>query len=145
MDFGSAKVPAIIYASVTNLLVFHTFLEKNQNYRAIMNLDRLVPDPPEPEVPVIAENEVDEDAVVSNEVNPGAGWGFEFTPLTEADVMAGYLVKERLLQLLDHPMLKNHLLKNKNLLPTIVSGPPSQVRVGILIQVGLPICLLNAA
>ena len=48
-------------------------------------------------------------------------WGLNFALLTESALMAGHVVKERLIKLLDHSMLKNHLLKRKNLLPLLVS------------------------
>lgn len=39
-----------------------------------------------------------------------------FGPLSERDVMIGPKIQERLVQLLEHPSLENHLLKNRELL-----------------------------
>jgi hypothetical protein len=93
----SAKVPAVIHGSITNLLIFHLFLEMNENYRAIKKLG------PEPAIGDSSSSE------------------FDFRAMTEQELMTGHVVKERLIQLLDHPALQNHLLKSSNLLALIVS------------------------
>lgn len=56
-------------------------------------------------------------------------WGFEFGPLTDSDLMAGHVVKERLIKLLDHPALENHLLKRMNLIPLLVRDITAKRRV----------------
>ena len=48
-------------------------------------------------------------------------WGLSFARLTETELMSGLVVKDRLLTLLEHPGLTNHLLRAKNLLHLLVS------------------------
>ncbi|KAI9634557.1 uncharacterized protein MKK02DRAFT_9015, partial [Dioszegia hungarica] len=114
-----AKVPAVLHGSITNLLVFHPFLELNENYRAIKKLGPLpgsAPAPAPTSDPAPAEDE--DDPAIDD--NGGTGLtGFDFRPITEPELMNGHIVKERLLQLLDHPALQNHLLKARNLLAMI--------------------------
>ncbi|WWC96759.1 hypothetical protein V866_003632 [Kwoniella sp. B9012] len=121
-----AKVPAVLHAAVTNLLVFHKFLDQNPNYRALIGkpLNSLFEDSQAEENPDDgADEETEED---DNLIDPSLDdatkfndWGFDFAPLTEAELMAGHAVKQRLLKMLDHPKLQNHLLRTKNLLPTL--------------------------
>ncbi len=99
LTFDSAKIPAVLHGSITNLLVFHRFVEQNPNYRAILAQKQIG-------------NGSSEAATLLN---------LNFPTLTEQDLMAGHIVKERLIRLLDHPSLENHLLRAKNLLPLIVS------------------------
>lgn len=44
-----------------------------------------------------------------------------FAPLTETEVSSGHIIRERLLKTLDHPELKNHLLRQRGLLYALVS------------------------
>ena len=122
---------------MTNILVFHKFMEQNPTYQALIQPIR-VPSGPEPDQ--VQEDELDpalgpstgpeaEGAEIqvdgeSSKVEPLPNtddWGLDFTPLREMDVMTGTLVKDRLLQVLEHPNLKNHLLKLRELLPALVS------------------------
>jgi hypothetical protein len=114
----SAKVPAIMYSSITNLLIFHRFLDDNENYRSLTNKPLKAKIAP---IVVTSTEDGEDDAGLDKEPDVTKGLGFDFGPISEPDLSAGVIVKDRLLKLLDHPMLKNHLLKNKNMLPLIVS------------------------
>lgn len=57
---------------------------------------------------------------VTDENGEATASDLAFRPMTEAELMTGHLVKERLIAMLDHPGLQNHLLKCKNLLALIV-------------------------
>nr|XP_019011884.1 uncharacterized protein I206_02720 [Kwoniella pini CBS 10737]OCF50665.1 hypothetical protein I206_02720 [Kwoniella pini CBS 10737] len=114
-----AKVPAVLHASVTNLLVFHRFLEQNPNYCALIGKPLQSTDDAN-------EDGADEPDSGDEDIDPSlddgskfVDWGFNFPTLTEADLMAGHAVKQRLLKMLDHPKLQNHLLRRKNLLPAL--------------------------
>lgn len=99
----SAKIPAVLHGAMTNLLIFHPFLLLNGNYRAVKKLGPILKPTPE-----------DDPAI-------GDAAGSDFSPLTEPEVMTGHIVKERLLLLLAHPGLQNHLLRYQNLLDLVVS------------------------
>lgn len=116
-----------LHASMTNLFVFHRFLERNENYLSLAGRNE-----PAPEVGLIdpgdgladEDDEGEDDAldpVVGSVPKSANEWGFEFSPLTEAQLMAGHLIRERLVKLLDHPSLQSHLLRVRNLLPILVS------------------------
>jgi hypothetical protein len=106
-----------MYASVTSLLIFHRFLDQNDNYRALVKT--AVPEEPSHQLISNIGGDAAEDASDPEAIED---LGLSFGPLTESEVMGGYIVKERLLRLLDHPALTNHLLRDKNILPLIV-GP----------------------
>ncbi|OCF33220.1 hypothetical protein I316_04961 [Kwoniella heveanensis BCC8398] len=120
-----AKVPAVLHASITNLLVFHRFLEQNANYRAIIGKTVSEPNPDEDATPGVApdgEGNADEDQAIDPDVDDMKTieeWGFNFSPLSESELMAGHVVKQRLLKMLDHPRLKSHLLRTVQLLPPL--------------------------
>lgn len=121
----------MLHGSITNLLLFHPFLELNENYRAIKKLGPLPTAPaapiPEPDqadpsgTTTLAgvEEEDDHDSTIDDDDGSGAT-GYDFGPMTEQELMTGHVVKERLIQLLEHPALQNHLLKSKNLLAILV-------------------------
>jgi hypothetical protein len=116
----SAKVPTIIHAALTNLLVFHVFLDQNENYRSTkagMAATEL-----QPQLGVTGSVEVEEadDPSIAPGPATASDWGLTFTDLTEEQLMNGFILRERLVQLLDHPSLTNHLLRAKNLLPLLV-------------------------
>ena len=105
-----------MHSAITSLVVFHPFLHENEHYRAITNKkpDSLAAPP----TMVIEGDDIedeDEDDVKSTD-----DWALNFGPISEVELMAGLVVKDRILQMLDHPKLKNHLLKQRNLLPLIV-------------------------
>lgn len=108
----SVKVPAIKHASITNLLLFHRFVDQNENYRAIAKTDPL-------QAAYSMEDKGDEIAI-DNDPESVDAFGLGFAPMTDSDLMIGLVAKERLMKLLDHPMLKNHLLKERNLLALLV-------------------------
>ncbi|WVR05664.1 hypothetical protein IAU60_002686 [Kwoniella sp. DSM 27419] len=126
-----AKVPAVLHAAITNLLVFHRFLDKNPNYRALVGrpmteAEMISPAlrlPAELNAPMDIDDDSPEDLVTETAQDPSttdltsfAGWGFNFEPLSETELMAGHIVRARLLMVLDHPGLQNHLLRTMNLL-----------------------------
>nr|XP_019050604.1 hypothetical protein I302_01041 [Kwoniella bestiolae CBS 10118]OCF29534.1 hypothetical protein I302_01041 [Kwoniella bestiolae CBS 10118] len=116
-----AKVPAVLHAAITNILVFHRFLDQNPNYRALVGkpLDSLVEENDADDGP----DEPDEDDDLIDPALTDAtkfnDWGFDFPAVSEAELMAGHSIKPRLLKMLEHPGLQNHLLRTKNLLPTL--------------------------
>jgi hypothetical protein len=128
-----------MHSTITNLLIFHRFIHLNPHYRASARLPPLSDDStlptgmpaavelPEPSAPVtttgsVAEDEEgdeeEEDESISKQ---DSLFNLNFGPITEEQLMAGHIVRERLLRLLEHPGLKNHLLRRKNLLPLVVS------------------------
>lgn len=122
----SAKIPAVLHASITNLLVFHKFLEQNENYRAHTERKQvpateIAPVAPELDSIDVDDEQADNDTSVTLGPATAGDWGLSFATLTEAELMSGLVVKARLLKLLDHPALTNHLLRAKNLLPLLVS------------------------
>lgn len=124
----SAKVPAILHAAITNLLVFHKFLDQNLNYRAHIRADdqeqeEVAPVAPELDTIDADDERADNDHTVALGPSTAGEWGLNFAPLTEAQLMSGLTVNERMVKLLDHPGLTNHLLRAKNLLPLLVRGP----------------------
>ncbi|WVF70857.1 hypothetical protein IAT40_005651 [Kwoniella sp. CBS 6097] len=120
-----AKVPAVLHASITNLLVFHRFLDQNANYRAIIGKPMSEPTSDEMATPGAAgggDGNAEEEQAVDPDVDDLRTieeWGFNFSPLSESELMAGHVVKQRLLKMLDHPRLKSHLLRTTSLLPAL--------------------------
>ena len=115
----------IQHGATTNLLIFHKYLERNPSYRSLKQLGPL---------PVVrprstAQQDEDDDDETGNASN----LNFERTPLSESDLMTGIIVKDRLIQILDHPGLTNHLLRDKNLLELLVrsSAGSADIRDGI--------------
>lgn len=108
-----AKIPAALHGSNTNVLVFRKFLDKNPNYQAHKPPLKDEPEEPQPEAPHAVAAEAGDSAT---EVQ---GLGFNFTPFSEIELVAGHVPKSRLLKVLDHPSLKNHLLGNHHLLQVI--------------------------
>jgi hypothetical protein len=115
-------VPYIIHAALTNLLVFHTYLQQNDTYRAT-KLEQPVTETVQ-QSGVSDALEDDDGEADDSAIAPGpataSDWGLSFSELTETQLMNGFVLKERLLKLLDHPSLTNHLLRAKNLLPLLV-------------------------
>ncbi|ORX34152.1 hypothetical protein BD324DRAFT_610180 [Kockovaella imperatae] len=135
-----AKIPTISFSAMTNILIFHRFLRQNPTYQAMMGFpdgtadehrskQKVEEDELDPELDDDAEFS-DPDAVdaVSSKRISIAEWGFEFPPLTEQEVMVGTAVKERLLQILDYPKLKNHLLQIYDMLPVLGWNRPMAQR-----------------
>ncbi|WWC87968.1 uncharacterized protein L201_002870 [Kwoniella dendrophila CBS 6074] len=123
-----AKVPAVLHASITNLLIFHRFLDQNPNYQSLVGKPiKALGGEAEPEsIEIDPEDEGDEQESGDEQVDPSLAdtqhmtdMVFDFSPLTEANLMSGHIVKQRLLTMLEHPGLQNHLLRTKNLLPTL--------------------------
>lgn len=126
-------MPAVLHASITNLLVFHKFLERNVNYIAHTKSGNEEPQPdtapiaPELDTIDADDEKADNDASVDLGPVTAGDWGLTFPTLTEAELMSGLVVQERVVKLLDHPGLTNHLLRARNLLPLLVSGAPRHV------------------
>lgn len=119
---ASAKVPTIIHGALTNLLVFHSFLEQNENYKATKS-EATVEPPTQPGVTGSVEAEEADDPSIAPGPATASDWGLTFTDLNEEQLMNGFILRERLVKLLDHPSLTNHLLRAKNLLPLLVRPP----------------------
>lgn len=114
-----AKIPASMHGSSTSVLVYRRFLEQNPHYRAYIARDAGTAMPPtQPTAPATqADGEVD-----SEEAKAHGGaqeLGFNFSPFTELELVAGRIPKDRLVRVLHHPNLKNHLLGNHHLLQVI--------------------------
>lgn len=109
-----AKIPASLHGANTSILVYRKFLELNPNYRAHMRKSSQEPEAKEekddaefePEPPIEDNDEVE-------------NLGFNFTPFSEMELVAGHIPRERLIRVLDHPGLKNHLLGNHHLLQVL--------------------------
>lgn len=104
-----AKIPASLHGANTSVLVFRKFLEQNPNYKAHMRKSSQEPEAKEEKDDA---DEVVEDGEVEN-------LGFNFAPFSEMELMAGHIPRERLIRVLDHPGLKNHLLGNHHLLQVL--------------------------
>lgn len=70
----------------------------------------------------------DDDEEAESTQQPEGGWNLDFPPLKEDEIYAGHEVRLRLIRILDHPNLRNHLLKAANLLHLIVCGTKYHVR-----------------
>ncbi|BEJ18080.1 hypothetical protein CspHIS471_0703570 [Cutaneotrichosporon sp. HIS471] len=114
-----AKIPASLHGANTSILVFRKFLDQNPNYRAHMRKSSQ-----EPEVKDEHKEEDAEDAAVPEEDGEVENLGFNFAPFSEMELGAGHIPRERLIRVLDHPGLKNHLLGNHHLLQVL--GWPTQ-------------------
>ncbi|GMK60020.1 hypothetical protein CspeluHIS016_0902370 [Cutaneotrichosporon spelunceum] len=114
-----AKIPASLHGANTSILVFRKFLDQNPNYRAHMRKSSQ-----EPETKEGPKEEDTEDAPVPEEDGEVENLGFNFAPFSEMELGAGHIPRERLIRVLDHPGLKNHLLGNHHLLQVL--GWPTQ-------------------
>jgi hypothetical protein len=115
-----AKIPASMHGSSTNVLVFRRFLEQNPHYCAHRARDSGDDDLTltTPVVPVAAGD--DEDDSEEARTHGGAqNLGFNFSPFSELELAVGRIPKERIIRVLEHPGLKNHLLGNHHLLQVI--------------------------
>jgi hypothetical protein len=115
----SAKIPTVFHAATTNILLFHTFLKSNDNYKATKEGVLAIEAQTQLNAPLEAED-VDDPTIAPGPAT-ASDWGLAFSELSEEQLMNGYILKERLFKLLDHPSLTNHLLRAKNLLPLLVS------------------------
>lgn len=120
----STKLPRIQHGSATNFLLYHKFYEQNPAYRALKGLGPL-PDPAQSTAsrPVTSAT-ADDQAAEDLERRKVEALNVSRVPLTETDLSSSFIVKDRLVKLLDHPGLTNHLLRDKNLLPLLVSPYP---------------------
>lgn len=107
-----AKIPASLHGANTSVLVYRKFLDQNPNYRAHMRMTSQEPE---------AKEEKDVDELEAEPVEDGEveNLGFNFTPFSEMELVAGHIPRERLIRVLDHPGLKNHLLGNHHLLQVL--------------------------
>lgn len=103
----SAKIPVVLHGSITHCLIFHRYIEQNSHFKAIAAQKSAVEK---------ASNDADRSIGATNDLT-----GLGFCLLSEADLMSGHVVKERIVRLLDHPSLNNHLLRARNLLSLLVS------------------------
>ena len=114
---GSVKLPMIQHGATTHLLVFHKYLELNPNYRSLKQLPPL-PTKSRPAPKVAKPTDDAED----DQIGTGQNLDIDRSPLTEQELVDGAIVKERLVRILDHPGLTNHLLRDRNLLELLVSS-----------------------
>ena len=118
---SSLKVPVSMHASITNLLVFHRFVHLNPHYQAHIRYSAKEPDDSldadrDKDLPKAEDSEDDE----ADDGEDLSGLP-TFPRLHEAELMAGLVPRDRLVELLKSPVLKNHLLKARNLLYHLVS------------------------
>jgi hypothetical protein len=115
-----AKIPASMHGSSTSVLVYRRFLEQNPHYLAYKAHEK--PDGSTTRTGTPAQGQGDVEEVETEDAKThGAAQdlGFNFMPFSELELVAGRIPKERLLRVLDHPGLKNHLLGNHHLLQVI--------------------------
>ncbi|KAL1410906.1 hypothetical protein Q8F55_001849 [Vanrija albida] len=118
-----AKIPATVHGSSTSVLVYRRFVEQNVHYLANIARDVKTEPPTAPATP--AQYDDDDEVLETAEgseartiFNPN-DLGFNFQPFSELELNVGHIPKERLIRVLDHPSLKNHLLGNHHLLGLI--------------------------
>lgn len=127
----SVKVPYVRHSTVTNILLFHQFMNENHIYQAAIRESAAstltVPASAVDQSSVVDEDEDEDDAMADDDEDaastqqPEDGWNLDFPLLRADEIYAGHEVRERLIRILDHPNLKNHLLKATNLLHLLVS------------------------
>nr|ODO02333.1 hypothetical protein L204_01066 [Cryptococcus depauperatus CBS 7855] len=103
--------------SLSGLLIHYKFLHLSPKY---LSLCRLYPElqdtlPPDMAASLQSQEETVIDPTAEAELTIEQ-WGLGFSPLTEEDLSSLHVLKERLLKILEHPNLKNHLIKYKGLL-----------------------------
>ncbi|ORY28627.1 hypothetical protein BCR39DRAFT_534519 [Naematelia encephala] len=112
------RVPVSLYSSITNLVLFHRFKHLNDNWNAarakLLGIDPLSLRAQDGNAPP-GVSAGDDEASASSVKH----LGLSFTPLNELDLAQGFIPQQRLLQILDHPALENHLLRNKFLLSLV--------------------------
>ncbi|WVQ85486.1 hypothetical protein IAT38_007651 [Cryptococcus sp. DSM 104549] len=133
------KFRTVILMSATNILVFHKFLHLNTDYIALARRFDDIPERLDQDQAqqAIEDIDLDDQAVAQPEqkVNPNVDdltlfnqWGFKFTSFTESELLAGHVVQQRVLEILGHPHLKNHLLRPLHLLSVIGWKGPNTSR-----------------
>lgn len=122
-----------MHAALTNLLVHHKFLEKNEEYQLWQRRIAATSGVPagrttEPATE-LATAEDDDNGPTVEEDDAGEDAGpkrpslddLNFSELTDEMALNVGVVRERLLMLLDHPGLENHLLRTNNVLYILAS------------------------
>lgn len=120
------RLSQTIRNSIGSILVHYKFLHLNSAYLSLCRLNPELQDtlPLDVSLSHMARNEDNDDFV--NEADEEEDQSvnklrLDFSPLTETEVSSGHIIRERLLKTLDHPELKNHLLRQRGLLYALVS------------------------
>ncbi|OXC70975.1 hypothetical protein AYX13_00392 [Cryptococcus neoformans] len=121
-DLGlCVRLSQTIRNSIGSILVHYKFLHLNSAYLSLCRLNPELQDtlPPDVSLSHMTRNEDNDDFV--NEADEEEDQSvnklrLDFSPLTETEVSSGHIIRERLLKTLDHPELKNHLLRQRGLL-----------------------------
>ncbi|EIW72900.1 hypothetical protein TREMEDRAFT_26114 [Tremella mesenterica DSM 1558] len=118
------KIPSLIHGSVTSLLIYRSFVHQSDAYLNYERQRKALEEIGPITGGVTKDSTTDTSADTAHATSKFGG----FPPLTEAEVATGHVVQERLLKLLDHPSLENHLLRMVNLLELIGWRGAYQVR-----------------
>ncbi|OWZ55564.1 hypothetical protein C368_02504 [Cryptococcus neoformans 125.91] len=121
-DLGlCVRLSQTIRNSIGSILVHYKFLHLNSAYLSLCRLNPELQDtlPLDVSLSHMTRNEDNDDFV--NEADEEEDQSvnklrLDFSPLTETEVSSGHIIRERLLKTLDHPELKNHLLRQRGLL-----------------------------
>lgn len=120
------RLSQTIRNSIGSILVHYKFLHLNSAYLSLCRLNPELQDtlPLDVSLSHMTRNEDNDDFV--NEADEEEDQSVNklrlgFSPLTETEVSSGHIIRERLLKTLDHPELKNHLLRQRGLLYALVS------------------------
>jgi hypothetical protein len=111
----------VMHASITNLVVYHSFLHQCPVWKSIHNQQDEAQGTAQA-VDNADAHEADSDDGEEDGQAASTDWGFNFGPISDHELRAGHVVKERLIRLLDHQDLENHLLRRANLIPLLVSS-----------------------
>lgn len=121
------RLSQTIRNSIGSILVHYKFLHLNSAYLSLCRLNPELQDtlPPDVSLSHMTRNEDNDDFV--NEAGEEEDQSvnklrLDFSPLTETEASSGHIIRERLLKTLDHPELKNHLLRQRGLLYALVSS-----------------------
>ncbi|OWZ70764.1 hypothetical protein AYX14_03820 [Cryptococcus neoformans] len=121
-DLGlCVRLSQTIRNSIGSILVHYKFLHLNSAYLSLCRLNPELQDtlPPDVSLSHMTRNEDNDDFVNESDEEEDQSVNklrLDFSPLTETEVSSGHIIRERLLKTLDHPELKNHLLRQRGLL-----------------------------
>lgn len=106
-------MPATYHGAVTNILIYHRFLDQNENYRNYERQQKAI-------LSLKSGQAGQADEPEDKDLTSAGLTGHEFPPLKESELVTGHVVQERLVQLLDSPSLANHLLKLVHIVELVV-------------------------
>ncbi|KAL7425064.1 hypothetical protein Q5752_000752 [Cryptotrichosporon argae] len=148
-ELGLAAKCAMTYnGQTTNLILYHRFKERNPVYRAHNNMsDPAVsgsladlPSAASPTPAPAQDDDDDSDADDGDDDSKNAKpiWqqlGLNFTPFSDSELMVGHVGKQRILAILEHPDLEDHIFPARRMLLAIGwTGPRDVKRRRLLIR-----------